>query len=49
MTQSTLAKLRTLEKLCEAGYADEVLERSLEKLLAHQPMQLQIIYRCSST
>ena len=28
MTQSTLAKLRTLEKLCEAGYADEVLERS---------------------
>jgi len=42
MTRSTLAKLRTLEKLCEAGYADEVLERSLEKLLAHQQMQLQM-------
>jgi hypothetical protein len=42
MTRSTLAKLRTLEKLCEAGYADEVLERSLEKLLAHQQTQLQM-------
>ena len=42
MTQSTLVKLRTLEKLCEAGYADEVLERSLEKLLAHQQTQLQM-------
>ena len=42
MTQSTLAKLRTLEKLCEAGYADEVLDRSLAKLLAHQQTQLQM-------
>ena len=42
MTQSTLTKLRTLEKLCAAGYADEVLERSLDKLLAHQQTQLQI-------
>jgi hypothetical protein len=42
MTLSILAKLRALEKLCEAGYADEVLERSLEKLLAHQQTQLQM-------
>ena len=42
MSQSTLAKLRTLEKLCAAGYTDEVLERRLEKLLAHQHTQLQM-------
>ena len=42
MTQSTLAKLHTLEKLCAAGYADEVLDRSLEKLFAYQQTQLQM-------
>jgi hypothetical protein len=41
MAQSTLAKLRALEKLCEAGYADAVLDLSIEKILAHQRTQLQ--------
>jgi hypothetical protein len=41
MVQSTLAKLRALEKLCETGYADAVLDRSLEKILAYQRTQLQ--------
>ena len=41
MADATLAQLRALEKRCAAGYADEVLERSLETLLAHQRTQLQ--------
>jgi len=41
MARSTLEKLRALEKLCETGHMDEVLERSLEKLLVYQRTQLQ--------
>lgn len=41
MVHDVRAKLQTLEKLCEAGYADEVLAQSLEKLLAYQRAQLQ--------
>ncbi len=41
MARSTLEKLRTLEKLCEAGYTDEVLDRSLEKLVGYHCAQLE--------